>query len=372
MSCTHCGLCLESCPTYTLWGTEADSPRGRIALIEDSLAPDGTVSAEMAFHVERCLGCMACMTACPEGVPFADLLVAARAAIDRELPRPVTERARRHLSRTALARSGRAAVAVRGRELPHHTPARGDPRGRVGLLLGCTQRARHRRIHEATLTVLSAEGYEVIAPRLPDCCGALELQAGPHPHALRRAQATIDAFAAVGGVDRIVSSAAGCGAAMKGYGHLLGTPQARAFSSMVRDVHELLLEQPPRSPLAPLALRVAVHDACALCHAQRAGATPRELLRRIPAIELLELPREAGACCGAPGLYPIAQPEASAALALRQARAVLEVAPDVVVSSDHACIAQLQRRLRALEQPLPVHHPIELLERSILAARPTG
>jgi glycolate oxidase iron-sulfur subunit len=366
MTCTRCGLCLESCPTYTLWGTEPDSPRGRITLIEDALAPGAAATAEMAVHIDRCLGCMACMSVCPEEVPYPDLLASARQAIERDVPRPTPDRLRRRTALTVLPRAGRASRVGRA-ELPHHTPACGEPRGRVGLLLGCTQRAQHRALHEATLQVLSAEGYEVIAPRLPDCCGALELHSGERDHGLRRAQQTIDAFAAVGGVDQIVSSAGGCGAALKDYGRLLGTPDARAFSSLVLDVHELLTRAPLRSALGPLALRVAFHDACQLTHGQGAGVPPRELLRRIPGLELVELPAAAGACCGAPGIYRVTEPEASAALARRQAEAVISLGAELLVSSDHWCIAQLQRQLRELGQPLAVHHPIQVLARAIEA-----
>ena len=368
MTCTRCGLCLESCPTYTLWGAEPDSPRGRIALIEDALSPGGTASPAMAVHVDRCLGCMACMTVCPEEVPYPDLLASARAAIERDVARPTADRLRRSATLTALPRSGR--VGRIGRPaIPHHTPAHGELRGRVGLLLGCTQRARHRELHEATLGVLSTEGYEVISPRMPDCCGALELHSGARDHGLRRAQQTIDAFAAVGGVDHIVASAGGCGAALKDYGRLLGTPDARAFSSLVLDIHELLTRAPLRSRLGPLSLRVAFHDACQLAHAQGAGQAPRDLLAQIPGIQLLELPQGAGACCGAPGTYRLTQPDASQALAARQAQGILDLEPELVVSTDHACIAQLERRLRSQGKALAVHHPIQLLARSIEAGR---
>jgi len=368
MTCTRCGLCLESCPTYTLWGSEPDSPRGRITLIEDALAPGAGATPEMAVHIDRCLGCMACMSVCPEDVPYPDLLASARAAIERDVPRPAAERLRRRTALALLPRSGRVSRVGRP-EIPHHTPAQGEARGRVGLLLGCTQRAQHRDLHEATLMVLSAEGYEVIAPRLPDCCGALELYSGARDHGLRRAQDTIAAFAAVGGVDHIISSVGGCGAALKDYGRLLGTPDARAFSSLALDLHELLMKKPMRSRLGPLALRVAFHDACQLCHAQGAGQAPRALLSRIPGIELLDLPPEAGACCGAPGIYRVTAPEAAAALGRRQAQAVVGLKSELLVSTDHACIGQLQRHLRELASPLAVHHPIQVLARSIEAGR---
>jgi glycolate oxidase iron-sulfur subunit len=366
MTCTRCGLCLESCPTYTLWGAEPDSPRGRIALIEDALAPGGAATAEMAAHIDRCLGCMACMSVCPEDVPYPDLLAAARAAIERDVSRPAAERFRRRAALTALPRTGRAARLAHRSAIPHHTPAHGAPRGRVGLLLGCTERAQHRELHDATLKVLAAEGYEVIAPQLPECCGALELHSGAHDHGLRRAQQTIDAFAAVGGVDHVISNT-GCGATLKDYGRLLGTPDARAFSALTLDVHELLAREPLRSALAPLTIRIAYHESCGLRHRQSLDDQPRQLLARIPGVELLELPAEAGACCGAPGIYRLTQPEAARALGRRQARALIDMDAAMVVTTDHACIAQLTHQLTELGHPLAVHHPIEVLARAISA-----
>jgi glycolate oxidase iron-sulfur subunit len=368
MTCTRCGLCLESCPTYTLWGAEPDSPRGRIALIEDALAPGGAATAEMAVHIDRCLGCMACMSVCPEEVPYPDLLAAARAAIERDVPRPAAERLRRRAALTALPRSGRASRLTRRAAITHHTPAQGQARGRVGLLLGCTERAQHHELHVAALKVLAAEGYEVIAPQLPDCCGALELYGGARDHGLRRAQQTMAAFAAVGGVDHVISTSGGCGAALKDYGRLLGTPDARAFSALALDVHELLVQSPLRSALDPLAIRIAYHESCGLRHRQSAVDHPRQLLARIPGVELLELADGAGACCGASGIYQLTQPEAAAKLGRRQAQALIETGAAMIVTTDHACIAQLSRQLAVLGHPLPVHHPIELLARAISVA----
>jgi glycolate dehydrogenase iron-sulfur subunit len=369
MPCTNCGICLESCPTYTLWAAEPDSPRGRIALIEDALSPGRGTTPEMAVHIDRCLGCMACMSVCPEDVPFGDLLASARSAIERDIRRPGAERLRRRAALSALPRAGLASSVARLATIPHYTPAQGTPRGRVGLLLGCTERANHAQVHAATLAVLSAEGYEVIAPRLPDCCGALGLHSGERTRGLQRAQHTIDSFAAVGGVDHVISSAGSCGAALKDYGRLLGTPDARAFSALVLDIHELLARAPLRSRLGPLAVRVAVHDSCQLRHGQGVAAAPRELLERIAGVELVELPAKAGACCGAPGIYRLTQPAAAAALGRRQAAALLETGAELVVSGDHACTAQLERHLGALGRPLAVHHPIEVLARSIEAGR---
>jgi glycolate oxidase iron-sulfur subunit len=366
MGCTHCGLCLESCPTYTLWGSEPESPRGRIVLIEDAMAPGAGVTPAMAAHIDSCLGCMACMSVCPEEVPFGDLLASARTAIERQVHRPTPELVRRRAALTALPRAGRLARLSARSQIPHYTPARGTARGRVALLLGCT-RASHAQLHKAALAVLSAEGYEVIAPRLPDCCGALELRAGAHRGGLQRAEATIKAVAGIGAVDHVVTSAGGCGVAMKDYGRLLGTPEARAFSALVLDVHELLTRAPLRSQIGQLAQRVAYHDACQLRHGQQIAQEPRELLTGIPGVALVELEIDAGACCGAPGIYRVTQPAAAAALGRRQAEAIIATGAAIVATADHACIGQLQRHLRELGAAVKVQHPIEVLAQAIEA-----
>jgi glycolate oxidase iron-sulfur subunit len=368
-ACTHCGLCLESCPTYTLWGAEPDSPRGRIVQIEDAIAAGGLVSAEMATHIDSCLGCMACVTACPEHVQYDQLIARARIAVAGRRELTVAQRIERGVRSQARARSGRVRSLLGGRAIPPFTAAQGSARGRVGLLLGCTQRASYPAIHTATLGVLAAAGYDVIAPTLPDCCGAVELHDGHHDQGAHRAQATIDAFAAVGGVDQVVVSAGACGAAMKSYGQILGSAQARAFSALVVDVHELLVRERTRAPLGALSLRVAYHDACQLRHAQGIVDAPRELLGRIPGLVLVELPVEAGACCGGVGTYAMTQPEAASSLGERQALALLDTGAQVVVSTDHACLRQLSSSLKALGHPLPVHHPVELLWSSIQAGR---
>lgn len=365
MGCTHCGICLESCPTYTLSGTEAESPRGRIVLIEDLLAPGGGATAEAAAHIESCLGCMACMSVCPEDVPYADLLATAQVAIQRDLRRPAGERLRRRAALTMIPRAAQFRRLDPRASIPHFTPARGTSRGRIGLLLGCGERAAHGRIHEAALRVLTAEGYDVVAPRLPDCCGALELQSGERDGGLRRAQATISAFSSVGGVDQIVTSAGACGIALKDYGRLLGTPEARAFSALVLDVHELLVREPRWADAGTLSVRIAYHDACRLCHGQGVAEQPRRLLRAIPGIDLVELPATAGACCGGPGIYSITQPTAAEALGRRQAQAIIETGVELVVSADHSCISQLQRHLSELSNAVAVHHPLEILARAL-------
>jgi glycolate oxidase iron-sulfur subunit len=399
--CVHCGFCLDTCPTYVLWGAEADSPRGRIVLINDGLNADEPLSPEMVTHFDRCLGCMACVTACPSGVRYDRLIERVRPQVERQHRRTPAERAlRRVLFETlphpkrlralapmltatrrlgieqrlparlaAVAKvapqppSGRAAKAG----VPERTPAAGPSRGRVGLLLGCVQRIFYPGVHRATVHVLAAEGFEVLAPKLPDCCGALEFHSGEEAAAIRRAQKTIAAFSATG-VDHVVVNAAGCGSAMKEYGELLGTPAARAFSAKVRDVNELLGSVAPRAPRGPVPLRVAYHDACHLAHAQGVRREPRELLRGIPGLELLEVGTERDVCCGSAGIYNLVEAQAAAQLGARKARHLIDTGAQAIAAGNPGCAAQLDLHLRELGCPLPIHHPVELVSRSIAAA----
>jgi glycolate oxidase iron-sulfur subunit len=337
-------------------------------LIEQALVPEGSVGAALRQHIDSCLGCMACMSVCPEDVDYPSLLRAAREAIDDHGDRPLRERIARRAALATVARAGRAARIAGRSAVPHFTAAQGEARGRVGLLLGCSHRAA-TSVHQATLEVLAAEGYEVIAPRLPDCCGSHHLQSGASRIAARHAQATIDAFAAVGGVDHVLTDSGRCGVALKDYGRLLGTAEARAFSSLALDVHELLTPESRRSPLAPLALRVALHNACQLQHAQRLHDRGRMLLAQIPRIELIDLDPQAGACCGAPGIYRLTEASASAELGDRQARAIAATGADVLVTGDSTCGEQLAARLLRVGYALDVRHPIELVARSMAAAR---
>jgi glycolate oxidase iron-sulfur subunit len=399
--CVHCGFCLDSCPTYVLWADEADSPRGRIVLIDEALnGPGEQLSDEMVTHFDRCLGCMACVTACPSGVRYDRLIERVRPQVERDHKRSGADRALRlllfetlpHPKRLralvpmlAAARKlgaerlpGRIAIlakvaprthvrSVRAAAMPERTAPVGELRGRVGLLLGCVQRVFYSNVHRATIHALAAEGFEVLAPEVPDCCGALELHAGEEEAGVARARATITAFDALGPLDHIVVNAAGCGAAMKEYGELLGTPQAHAFAARVRDISELLASVKPRASRGPVPLRVVYHDACHLAHAQGVRSEPRALLNAIPELELLEVGAESAICCGSAGIYNLVQPEAAAELGARKARHLLDTGAQAIAAGNPGCAAQLGLHLRELGQPLPIHHPIELVSRSIAA-----
>jgi glycolate oxidase iron-sulfur subunit len=402
--CVHCGFCLPTCPTYALWGEEMDSPRGRIALM--ALGHEqAELSSEMVTHLDNCLGCMACVTACPSGVKYDLLIQEARPQVERNFARSRSDRLLRGLifalfphpgrlralapamaleRRLGLARllapmprlraAAGLAPATRLRDtwrrLPEHTPAEGTRRGRAGFVQGCVQRVFFHDVNRATLRVLAAEGWEVSAPRRPRCCGSLQQHTGYEQAAQARARETIAAFE---DCDVVVVNAAGCGSGMKEYDHLLAedaewSERAARFVSRVRDVHELLAEHEPAAARGALPLRLAYHDACHLAHAQGIRRQPRELLRAIPGLELLE-PSEWELCCGSAGVYNLLEPRAARELAARKADNLLATGADAIAAANPGCALQIGAELEARGEPRPVYHPIELLDRSIRGRR---
>jgi glycolate oxidase iron-sulfur subunit len=239
--------------------------------------------------------------------------------------------------------------------LPEVTPARGPKRGTVALLQGCVQRVFFGRVNRATAAVLATEGFEVHAPRRPRCCGSLQLHTGYEEAARERARDTVAAFA---GYDTVIVNAAGCGSGMKDYGHLLGDEE---FPRRVKDIHEFLAGIEPRAERRPLALRVAYHDACHLAHAQGIRQPPRELLRGIPELELIE-PAEWELCCGSAGVYNMLQPRAGAELGARKAANLERTGADLIAAANPGCAVQIAQYQ---ERPIPIVHPIELLARSL-------
>jgi glycolate oxidase iron-sulfur subunit len=410
--CVHCGFCLPACPTYVSWGNEMDSPRGRIDLMkgvdEGVIALDGAVTA----HFDACLGCMACVTACPSGVRYDLLIESTRARVETQAPRTALDRAFRALMFAlmpypqrlrvlavpliAYARSGVQALVRRSgllralparlaqldallppltfadlrRDAPAFTPAQGPVRARVGLVAGCVQRAFFPNVNAATVRVLGAEGCEVHVPAGQGCCGALSLHAGRAAEAKRFARALIDRFEATP-VETIVVNAAGCGSTLKEYGELLaGDPayaeRAHAFAARVRDVNEFLVTLEPRAPRAPLDRRVAYHDACHLAHAQRIRDAPRALLRTIPGLTLLEIPQPE-MCCGSAGTYNLFEPASAHEIGERKVDAVCSIAPDILASANPGCTIQIASIMRERGATLPAAHPIELLDAAITA-----
>jgi glycolate oxidase iron-sulfur subunit len=414
LKCVHCGFCLPSCPTYAELGQEPDSPRGRIYLIKALADGRITLSDAVTEHLSLCLGCRACESACPSGVPYGHLIEAGRAEMEARRPGSAWRRLARRvafewlLPRPALLRglvtllrlyqrsglqrlvraSGllralpgglRAAEALlptlppggRGGRLPELVPARGPRRGRVGFLHGCVQDAVFRAHNEATLRCLARQGAEVAIPSAQRCCGALHAHAGEPETARALARETIAAFDAAG-VEAVVVNAAGCGAHMKAYGHLLrGDPvwaeRAQAFARRVVDVTEFLARAPLATPIGPLGLRATYHDPCHLAHGQQVRAAPRALLRAVPGLELVEL-GEAEMCCGSAGLYNLTEPAMAGRLLARKLRHVEATGASTVVTANPGCILQLQAGLAAQGREVEVLHVVEVLDRAYRAA----
>jgi len=368
--CVHCGFCLPTCPTYELWHEEMDSPRGRIWLMQATVEGTMELNATVARHFDQCLGCMACVTACPSGVQYDRLIELARERVEETVPRPVSQRALRALAFAVLPHPrvmratlpfSRLAPFKAFRELappwrepvgpPRETFPAGKRRARVGLLTGCVQSVLFGEVNRATARVLAAHGYEVAAP-YDGCCGALALHAGRREQGLERAQAVAAAFRAAG-AETIVTNAAGCGSHLKDAG----------VDLPVADISELLArtDGPERRPLP---LRVAFQDSCHLKHAQGITAEPRALLRSIPELELLEV-AEQELCCGSAGIYNLVQPDAARELGDRKARNVAAATPDVYASANPGCLLQVSAALRRAATPLPALHPVELLDASL-------
>jgi glycolate oxidase iron-sulfur subunit len=405
--CVHCGFCLPVCPTYALWGQEMDSPRGRIYLMKMGLEGTAEMNDKWVSHFDSCLGCVACMPACPSGVDYGKLIEATRAQIARNYKRPTASKVHRRFlfetftkpkrlkflrwpllayQKTGVQAALRAlgcfrllpkSVGAMDSLLPRVTPtasvaaltqAQGEKRKRIGLLLGCVQRTFFSHVNAATARVLAAEGYEVVAPEEQPCCGALFVHAGEEERAKEQARRTINVFEGTN-VETIVINAAGCGSNVKEYGHLLRddavyAERAKRFAAKCRDVSEILSEQSPRAERKALRVRVAFHDSCHLQHAQGVRAQPRALLAQIPGVQLVEIP-ESPICCGSAGIYNLVQPDAAAELGDRKARHIAPLQAQVVATGNPGCILQLQASLRKINHRIPVVHTIQLLDASI-------
>ncbi|MER5648265.1 heterodisulfide reductase-related iron-sulfur binding cluster [Streptosporangium sp. NPDC002524] len=400
--CVHCGFCLPSCPTYVLWGEEMDSPRGRIHLMKQHV--EGTpITPEMAGHFDACLGCMACVTACPSGVRYDRLIEQTRAEVERVHVREPDDRALRALvfqlfpyprrlraMRLPLRLSAglRRAVAPRLERinpslaamadlappaaarlrLPRRIAARGTRRATVGMLTGCVQGEFFPQVNEATARVLAMEGCDVVIPPSQGCCGALSLHSGQERQALRFAKRTIATFERAG-VDTIVVNAAGCGSTMKDYAEILegegGDWVERARAIRTVDLAEYLVALGPAAERHPLPLTVAYHDACHLAHAQGIRSEPRKLLDGVPGLEVREI-AESAICCGSAGTYNLFQPETARDLGDRKAERVLDTGADLLVSANPGCTMQIAAAIRRRgAEPIPVAHTAQVLDASL-------
>lgn len=391
-ACVHCGFCLPTCPTHQVLREEMDSPRGRIFLMKSVLENNLSVEEAMPF-IDRCLGCLGCVTACPSGVKYEELVTPFRAYAEKRRTRKLADRARRTLVRSTLPYPGRFRAAARlgklarplsrilpdglsgmldllpetvppARPLPAHYPAEGQRRARVALLAGCVQQVLAPEINWATLRVLAKNGVEVIIPQGQGCCGALNMHRGEDDQARRLARRNLQVFPR--DVDVIVTNAAGCGSGMKEYGLLFAgqseASEAEAFAHKVHDVSEFLAELGALTPPPlPQPMKLAYHDACHLAHAQQVTAAPRRLLGSIPNVTLLEIP-EGDLCCGSAGTYNIDQPEVANALGQRKAENILSVDSDAVAAGNIGCLVQIRLHLRQMAKSLPVYHTLEVLD----------
>jgi len=363
----------------------------------------------MTRHFDQCLGCMACVTACPSGVQYDKLIEATRQQVERRYQRTPEDRLFRQLVfslfpyperlrllmpglalyqklrlRGVLDRAGiiqrlparmRAmeslAPDVSGRpdKTPAWTPAQGESRAKVGLLLGCVQRVFFPGVNAATARVLVADGCTVVAPPGQGCCGALSMHAGREAEAQRFARRTIDTFGRLG-LDTVVVNAAGCGSSMKEYGYLLRddpayAEKAKRFSAGVRDASEWLAELGPAAARHPLPLTAVYHDACHLAHAQGIKRQPRDVLKGIPDLQLREVPRESTICCGSAGVYNLVEPGPAMELGERKARNVLDSGAQLLVTANPGCLLQIRAALERMGRSMPMAHPMEVLDASI-------
>ncbi len=394
-ACVHCGFCLPTCPTYSTMGDEMNSPRGRIFLMKETL--EGKIEpSEIEPFIDNCLGCLACVTSCPSGVEYGELISPYRAWAEKKRERSLSEKLQRYALlktiphpsrfRTAsklasvfkpvakyLPKGFGAMIELTPDQLPakqafnEKYPAHGDRRGRVALLIGCAQQALAPSINAAAIRVLNRNGIEVVVPKSQGCCGSLAMHIGESKQARKAALKNFDAFPA--DVDAIITTAAGCGSGMKEYPILFAERdetdlnEAEAFSIKVMDICEYLDQIgfiPPDASDAP-PIKVAYHDACHLAHAQKIRSAPRRLLQSVPGITLLE-PAEWEICCGSAGSYNIEHSDTAKELGRRKVANLQATGADLIATGNIGCLSQIEFHSRVQQKPLRVVHTIELLD----------
>ncbi|HYG74570.1 MAG TPA: heterodisulfide reductase-related iron-sulfur binding cluster [Planctomycetota bacterium] len=407
-SCVHCGLCLGACPTYREVGNENDSPRGRLyimkALSEGRLEP----VPEVTRHLDLCLDCRACETACPSGVQYGAILEPAREALLKANPPGALESLLRALffkiiipnppvlslvtkvlrfQQTSGLRSAAKKMGLmnllpkRLREMeemqpdlsapaflenaPDVFPAEGGkPKKRVAFFAGCVMDQFMGDIHRATIKVLQAHGVEVLAPKGQVCCGALMVHAGEADIARKLARKNLEIFRGLG-VDAIVNNSAGCGAQLKDYRHLIhGDDEIVQFAGMIKDVSQVLYDLEPVRPIAPLEKTLCYDEPCHLLHAQKVSAQPKAIIQRIPKLKWIPLP-DAEYCCGAAGIYNLTQPEMAGKVLARKIEAIAGTKAELVSTGNPGCLMQIRNGCKAAGLSCEVLHPMELLARQL-------
>lgn len=401
LDCVHCGLCLPACPTYDVLGLETDSPRGRVHLVRalaEGRIEDGS---EIRHHLDQCLGCLACESACPSGVPYGQILESSRGLIEERWPsRGPKNRLRKLLLTQVVAKQGRLRLAfrfvrlaqvlglrwlalklglvpkltahllpdaptasqrapLRGTHEPKG-PAANGVRGTVALFTGCVMEQLFGDLNRKTLDLLTANGYRVQIIEQQVCCGALLLHDGHLEAAKELARANIEAFA---DADIVLHNSAGCGNAMSDYGHLLDDESAQQLADKCRDVCEFLGSEGLIAAPAAFPHKVAYDDPCHLCHGQQVRSQPRELLAAVPELELVDHP-ESERCCGSAGIYNLTQPELAAEIGKQKVAQLIDTEAEVVVTGNPGCIMQIRAHLAMCDEAakqIRVMHPVELL-----------
>jgi len=418
-ACVHCGLCLESCPTYRELRVEMDSPRGRIYLMKGILTERLEPTEEVVKHLDQCLDCRACETACPSGVRYADILEKTRTILEPGRERGLVTRlirwflfrkllpnrkvqawlfkllwVQKMLGLTALGRwlarrgfvPGRLGVlarqaprvpllSFRQRHKKGFDPAtgvltfrtRGKPKVRAALFTGCLADQLFAEVNEATVLALTKNGCEVDVLAAEQCCGALHIHNGARDQAKELAARNVAVFAP-GEYDVILTTAPGCSAELRQYGDLLdGDPDAVAFGKKIRDITEFLVEIGWTPPRGALTGKVAYDEPCHLLHAQRISSAPKEVLRALPGLEIVPL-EDAEFCCGSAGIYSVTQPKLAEDILARKIECIKKSGCDTVVTGNPGCILQIRYGLKEARSPVKVVHPIELVAKSYKGA----
>ncbi len=408
--CIHCGMCLPTCPTYTETKLEKNSPRGRIALMKAVAEEKIPITPAFGEELYYCLGCLACETACPAGVHYGEMFEHARADIEQTevLANPKRSFIRywtlkfiftdpkrlRLLGRllyfyqasglqSLIRKSGLLILLpkkLRGLEAltptvlkefsdeliqPTESPL--THKYRVGMLTGCVQDLTFSDVNRDTVDVLLENGCEVVTPREQYCCGSLHAHNGELEVSREMARRNIDAFD-LDQIDAIITNAAGCGSHLKNYGHLLEndplySARAKVWSAKLKDIHEWLVEIGIRPPTTSSPQTVTYHEACHLCHGQKITKQPREVLKSVPGLKLIEL-KESTWCCGSAGIYNITQPEMSKKLLDQKMNHLMKTGAETVASANPGCSVQLQSGMRTCSTPMKIEHPVSILAKA--------